>query len=194
MHATRQPEFVKSQAADKKASTVRIAVGQWYSGLSACDQCCKGCGVKLGRGRTRIFAGQRAKDRSRHSLCIDRLRLEAAGGKHSAAFLRKLRHRKRPARLTGPRRWLHGSCNRCPFQSGEPVGEFLSAAIVATQSLLTFTVACFRRTADSHMEMVIVVPPWAHLGQPAPVIASLLTQHLLDCWMHEDAIDLWVRS
>ena len=44
------------------------------------------------------------------------------------------------------------------------------------------------------MEMVIVVPPWAYLGQPCAVIASLFTQHFLDGWMHKDAVDLWIRS
>ena len=34
---------------------------------------------------------------------LNRLRLEAASGKHCAAFLRELRHGKRPARLAGPR-------------------------------------------------------------------------------------------
>jgi len=33
---------------------------------------------------------------------------------------------------------------------------------------LTFTVACSRFALNPHMEMVVVVPPWAHLGQPCP--------------------------
>jgi hypothetical protein len=42
----------------RKASTLRIAVGQWYCGLRTCNQCCKGCGVKPGRGWTRFFASE----------------------------------------------------------------------------------------------------------------------------------------
>ena len=57
---------------------------------------------------------------------------------------------------------------------------------------MTFTVACSGRALNAHMKMVIVVPPWAHLGQPAPVIAGLFAQHFLDGWMHKDAVHLWI--
>jgi hypothetical protein len=105
-------------------SAVRIAVGQWYSEVGACDQCSNCRRVKLWRGWTRLFARQRSKDRRRHGLCVDRLRLETASGKHCAAFLGKLHHRGRPSRLIGCYGWLHGSCNGCSFELGEPVGEF----------------------------------------------------------------------
>jgi hypothetical protein len=174
-------------------SAVRIAIGQWYSEVAACDQCSNCCRVKLWRGWTGFFARQRSKDRRRHGLCVDRPRLETASGKHCAAFVGKLPHRGRPSRLIGRSGGLHGSCNGCSFQLGEPVGEFLSAAVVATQRLLAFTVACPRYAANAHMKMIIVVPPWSNLGEPRAVVASLLAQQLLNCRMHEDAVDLWIR-
>ena len=118
-------------AAEQKASAVRITIRQRYSGLHSGYQSCKRRGIKLRRGRTRFFAIQGSKDGSWQSLCLDRLRLEPASGKHRAAFFGKLRHRGRPSRLIGRSGWLHGSCNGCSFQLGEPVGEFLSAAVVA---------------------------------------------------------------
>ena len=40
------------------------------------------------------------------------------------------------------------------------------------------------------MEVVIVVPPRTHLGEPGAVLAGLLAQNLLDGGMHEDTRDL----
>ena len=45
------------------------------------------------------------------------------------------------------------------------------------------------------MEVVVVVPPWPHLGEPGAILAhifGLLAQCLLDGWMDEDARHLWV--
>ena len=42
------------------------------------------------------------------------------------------------------------------------------------------------------MEMIVVVPPRPHLGEPRAISAGLLTQHLFDSWVYEDSIDLWV--
>jgi hypothetical protein len=125
----------------EKLQRLGFRSGQWYFGAGACDQCCKGCGVKFRRRWSRFLAGEGLQDLWRHGAGIDRHWLEAASGKHCAALLRKFRHRKGTAWLARRRGRLQGACNRRSFELLVPISEFLSAAIVVTQGLLTFTVA-----------------------------------------------------
>lgn len=43
------------------------------------------------------------------------------------------------------------------------------------------------------MEMLVVSPPRPNVGEPLSVAAGLIAQYLFDCWMYEDAVNLWIR-
>jgi len=66
----------------------------------------------------------------------------------------------------------------------------VAAAVIAVERLLRLAIAGSRRAIHSHMKVVVVVPPWPHLGKPSAVISRLLAKELLDGGMHEDAINL----
>src|SRR4029078_10436773 len=140
---------------------------------------------------TGSLAGESLEHRLRQIVGIERdWRLETASSQDGPAFPRQLAHRNR--RLAGrPRSGLSRSRNRRPLLPCIPVGKLLPAAIVTAKRFLRLAVAGIRRASNPNVEMIVMVPPRPHLGQPRAVISRLIAQHLFDRGVHEDAIDLW---
>ena len=49
-------------------------------------------------------------------------------------------------------------------------------------------------TAETHMEVIVVTPPRPHLCEPGPIATRVVTEHMLDCGVHENAFDIRVRG
>src|SRR5262249_56274150 len=96
------------------------------------------------------------------------------------------RRRGRGLGVRGGRRWgvEHGV--------GEPVGEFLAAAIVRRSRRLRFAFRAVGRADEPNVEMKVVSPPRLPLAEPMAVAAGVAAQGFLDRSVDEDAGDLRV--
>src|SRR6185503_4828481 len=161
-----------STSPTERQSAARISLGQFNLG-AARDQRSTSCRVKFGWRRTGFLAGESLEHRLRQIVGIERdWRLETASSQDGPAFPRQLAHRNRG--LAGnPRSGLSRSRNRRLLQHRIPVGKLLSAAIVTAKWFLRLAVAGIPRASNPYMEMIVMVPPRSHLGQPSAILARL---------------------
>jgi hypothetical protein len=76
----------------------------------------------------------------------------------------------------------------------EPVVEFRPAAISLGNGSLRPAARASSRAAEAHMEVIIVAPPRPHFCEPRPIATGVVTEHLLDCGLHENAFDNRIRG
>src|SRR5215510_1986324 len=161
--ATPSRAWISTLPTERQLPT-RITPRQWHLG-AARDQRSTSCRIKFGRRRTGFLAGESLQ----HWLSqtgIDRNgRLETSRSEDGPALVRQLAHRNRGlAGNSGS--WLPRSGNCSLLQHCKPSAELLSAAIIAVRRFLGLAIAVFRRAGNPHMEVIVVVPPRPHLGQP----------------------------
>src|SRR5262245_31513119 len=119
----------------------------------------------------------------------------SARTQHRHAFFRKVAEAER--RLL----WRGFGSRHCRPRGGgdlrlaqhrEPIRKLGPASIITARRFLVLAPFHSGWAFEANVEMVEVAPPGSHLAEPRPVLADLLTEHLLDGGMHEDAADLRV--
>src|SRR4249920_151248 len=75
---------------------------------------------------------------------------------------------------------------------GEPVVEFLAAAVVRRPRRLRRAFRVVGRADQPNVEVIVVAPPRLYPAEPAAVAPGFAAQGLLDRRIHKDAGHLWV--
>src|SRR5262245_15920470 len=142
---------------------VPIVVGLLFTMNAATSTCPRGIGLEPRRA---IAALRRQQDL-------------AAGGRQIGHPQPRfgLRRRRRP-------RVEHGV--------GEPIREFLAAAVVRRPRRLRLAFCVVGRADEPNVKVKVVSPPRLHLAEPMAVAAGVAAQGFLDRRVHEDAGDLRV--
>src|SRR5271170_3239213 len=66
-----------------------------------------------------------------------------------------------------------------PCLRGEPPVEFGTAAVACGRRGLILALGFARRAVETHMEMIVMSPPWANSPQPAAIGAGLAAERSL---------------